>query len=313
MNQKSQTGQLGEDIACEYLVDKKYKIIERNYRQKWGELDIIAKAPDKILVFVEVKTLVQNPNIRPEENLTNSKLKKLKKADWQKLILIGMVGGSIPFLLFFKGLSMTSPVGASFIHKTLFIWVALLALPILKEKLTKVQLVAFAMLIFGNIAFLGVNFFSWEYAHTLILIATVFWAIESIIAKIILKNIDSIVVAWGRMFFGSIILLGFLLFTGNASGLFEFSASNFGWLFLASILLTGYVITWYSALKRLPVTVVSSFLVLASPITTMLNSIFVTHTFPSQQILGVGFIISALLLVWQFKPEKKYELELQKA
>lgn len=79
MNQKSQTGQLGEDIACEYLVDKKYKIIERNYRQKWGELDIIAKAPDKILVFVEVKTLVQNPNIRPEENLTNSKLKKLKR------------------------------------------------------------------------------------------------------------------------------------------------------------------------------------------------------------------------------------------
>jgi len=79
MNRKFQTGQLGEDIACEYLVDKKYKIVERNYRQKWGELDIIAKAPDKTLVFVEVKTLAQNLNIQPEDNLTKSKLEKLKR------------------------------------------------------------------------------------------------------------------------------------------------------------------------------------------------------------------------------------------
>ena len=82
---KSQTGQFGEDIACEYLVDKKYKIIERNYRQKWGELDIITKAPDKTLVFVEVKTLSPfdaaqgEQNIKPEDNLTNSKLEKLKR------------------------------------------------------------------------------------------------------------------------------------------------------------------------------------------------------------------------------------------
>lgn len=76
---KSQTGQIGEDIACAYLVDKRYKIIERNHRQKWGELDIIARAPDKTLVFVEVKTLHENPSIQPEDNLTRAKLEKLKR------------------------------------------------------------------------------------------------------------------------------------------------------------------------------------------------------------------------------------------
>ena len=40
------------------------------------------------------------------------KLKKLVRKDWLKLSLIGLVGGSIPFLLFFKGLSLTSPVSA---------------------------------------------------------------------------------------------------------------------------------------------------------------------------------------------------------
>jgi putative endonuclease len=78
---KSEIGKLGEDIACEYLVNKKYRICERNFRKPWGELDIIAKDKDGVLVFVEVKTMRQcgNAAIQPEENLTAAKLKKLKR------------------------------------------------------------------------------------------------------------------------------------------------------------------------------------------------------------------------------------------
>lgn len=81
MTYKSQLGKLGEDLACEYLVKKKYKIIDRNFRRPWGELDIIAKAPDKTLVFVEVKTVQGHTtqDIQPEEQLTKNKLQKLKR------------------------------------------------------------------------------------------------------------------------------------------------------------------------------------------------------------------------------------------
>ncbi len=85
MTYKSQLGKFGEDIACKYLVDKGYRIIDRNFRQPWGELDIIAKAPDKTLVFVEVKTLRQaqarqaEDSLQPEDQLTKSKLQKLKR------------------------------------------------------------------------------------------------------------------------------------------------------------------------------------------------------------------------------------------
>jgi len=81
MNIKSQLGQLGEDLACEYLVKKGYKIIDRNFRQPWGELDIIAKTPDKILVFIEVKTMNEylKLGLQPEEQLTRAKLQKLKR------------------------------------------------------------------------------------------------------------------------------------------------------------------------------------------------------------------------------------------
>jgi len=237
------------------------------------------------------------------------KLKKLTKKDWSKLILIGLVGGSIPFLLFFKGLSLTSPVSASFLHKTLFIWVAILAWPILKEKITKLQFFALGLLLFGNIIFLGFEGMSWGYAETIILIATMFWAIENVIAKITLKNVSPMVVAWGRMFFGSIILIGFLLVTGNTAGLLILNLSQLGWILLVSAFLTGYVTTWYAALKRLPVTVTASFLVLASPITTFLNAMFVTHQLPTQKIVGAMVILLAVILFWQLKPKKEEQYE----
>ena len=83
MTQKSEVGQIGENIACYYLVKNDYKIIDRNYRQKWGELDIITKDPDGTLVFVEVKTMRQSnaaiAELTPEDNLTAAKLKKLQR------------------------------------------------------------------------------------------------------------------------------------------------------------------------------------------------------------------------------------------
>src|SRR3990167_1835894 len=55
------------------------------------------------------------------------KLKSLTKKQWFLLMIIGFVGGSVPFLFFFEGLSMTNAAQGSFIHKTMFIWVTFLA------------------------------------------------------------------------------------------------------------------------------------------------------------------------------------------
>src|SRR3972149_5145265 len=59
----------------------------------------------------------------------------LRPRQWGGLLILGVIGGSIPFLLFFTGLAQASAPSAAFIHKTLFIWVALLAIPFLGERL----------------------------------------------------------------------------------------------------------------------------------------------------------------------------------
>lgn len=83
MNYKSQIGYFGEDLACEYLVKKGYKITWKNFRRPWGEIDIVAKDPISTLVFVEVKTMRQNNSaiagLSPEDHLTATKLKKLQR------------------------------------------------------------------------------------------------------------------------------------------------------------------------------------------------------------------------------------------
>ena len=76
--QKQNIGKFGEDIAIKYLENHGYKILERNYRKPWGEIDVVAQQSDE-LVFVEVKTQNQEFEWRPEENVTRHKKRQLSK------------------------------------------------------------------------------------------------------------------------------------------------------------------------------------------------------------------------------------------
>jgi putative endonuclease len=76
--EKRKIGDIGEEIACKYLENKGYSVIERNYLKKWGEIDIVAKK-DNLVLFVEVKT-VSRESVRPEENMHSQKLARLQRA-----------------------------------------------------------------------------------------------------------------------------------------------------------------------------------------------------------------------------------------
>lgn len=73
-----QKGNEGESLAVGYLQKKGYKIIVRNFRTRFGELDIICRKNDT-LIFVEVKTKTSGDFGTPEEMFTKSKLAKVKK------------------------------------------------------------------------------------------------------------------------------------------------------------------------------------------------------------------------------------------
>ena len=199
-----------------------------------------------------------------------TKFKKLTGRQWVSLILIGLVGGSIPFLLFFKGLSLTTAAQGSFIHKTMFVYVAILAAIFLKEKVNREFLAGALFLLVGNALLLNKLSFTFGKGDILILAATFFWAIENIISKNALKKLDARIVGWGRMFFGSLFILFFLGFTGQIHLLGALKTQQIVWTLITSAILFGYVITWYSGLKHVPATTATAILMLGSPITTLL-------------------------------------------
>lgn len=75
---KQSVGNHGEHLACQYLKKQGYKILERNYRIRGGEIDIVAKE-NKTLVFVEVKTRWSHEYGLPVESMTPWKIKALLK------------------------------------------------------------------------------------------------------------------------------------------------------------------------------------------------------------------------------------------
>lgn len=79
------TAKLGEDKACEYLRKLGFKILERNYRKTYGEIDIIALEKN-VLVFIEVKTRTSDQFGTPLDSINYFKLRSLiKTAQYYKM------------------------------------------------------------------------------------------------------------------------------------------------------------------------------------------------------------------------------------
>lgn len=304
MNNATQT-QKGIYLAMAAAVISGFAVFFNKFAMSfWGNSSVFTTAKNLIAVLFLMSLIILLKKF-PE-------IKNLSKKQWFLLIAIGFIGGSIPFLLFFKGLSLASATSAAFIHKTLFIWVALLAMPFLKEKISGLQFLALGMLAIGIYLFAPSMKFRFGYGELLIFSATILWALENIIAKIVLRNVSSFVLGWGRMFFGSIFLLAYLSYGGGLGQLFVFSGVKTGWLFLSGFILFGYVVSWYSALKFAPATAVSAILTVAALITGLLDAIFVTHRLSQSFVLPAIFIIVALLIYGHI-PEKISSLLKRKA
>lgn len=221
--------------------------------------------------------------------------KKLRKKDWLFLLFIGLLGGSIPFLLFFKGLSISGGAEAAFIHKLMFLFVAILAPIFLKEKLRANILIGLIFLFLGAVFLFNIkDKLALNPGVLLILAATLFWSIEQILSKKMVSRISPRIVAFGRMFFGSIFIIIFWLFSGQFQLLAEINISQISWVLISSAILFAYVFTWYSGLKYVPVTFASAVLSLGAPITSLLT-LMQGKTLSMGQIWGIGFIFAGVL------------------
>ena len=78
---RQRTGQQGEELACQFLENHQYRILERNFRCTLGEIDIVARNGE-YLVFCEVKTRKGSGPIHPTASITSKKLGNYANLDY---------------------------------------------------------------------------------------------------------------------------------------------------------------------------------------------------------------------------------------
>ena len=219
-------------------------------------------------------------------------VRHLSRKQIAQLLLIGAIGGSLPFYLFFTGLSSIPAINAAIIQKTLVVWVAILAIPFLKEKLSPAKILAVIGLFAANSLVGGFPGFKYSAGELMVLAATLLWSVETVIAKKVLSSVDPDIVTAARMGFGSLFLLS--LSFNSLSQISNLSLTQWSWIGLTAVLLLVYVSTWYRALKFAPATTVTAILVGSTVITNLLSAVFVTHSL--NQLTIIQSLITIIII-----------------
>ncbi len=197
------------------------------------------------------------------------------RTQWPALAVIAVIGGAVPFVLFFEGLARATSTNAAFIHKTLVVWVAIGATVVLRERVTAIHVAAIGSLLIGHLMLAGgVGGASFGRAEVLVLAATLLWATEVILVKRLLGPVPAQMAAAVRMAGGGALLVTWVTVKGDLGVLTGLDPGQWAWVLLTGATLAAFVTVWYTALSLAPAVDVSAVLVLGAVITGLLNSGF---------------------------------------
>lgn len=237
------------------------------------------------LLFTVIFTLFYFRGI-PTKNI-----KEISKSSWLLIILVGIFASGIFILLRFLGLTQSTGTFATLSQVITTSLTALLAFLFLKERLSKVFWILFAVIIF-SVYFVSVGKIAFSDIRTgdlLIIFSTIFLAAANIFSRIIVKQVNPILLSLGRFFFGFIFLaiVGFLLLHG---GTFNFTT----WLVVFSGLLWAVsVLTFNLAIAKIGVTFTASLLMTAPVITMILEYSLLGYHFTAVQIIAALVVVAS--------------------
>jgi drug/metabolite transporter (DMT)-like permease len=223
---------------------------------------------------------------RSREGLTRPSSRK----QWVGLALVATLGGALAFALFFEGLARASSSQAAFIHKTLIIWVGILAVGLLHEKVRPMHVAAIGLLVAGQFVLVGgISGVTIGVGELMIFGATLLWSVEIILSKRLLADLSSLTVGLARMAGGAALLIMFGIFNGSLAAVGAVSLAQISWVLVTGVVLSGYVASWYAALARAPALDVTAILVAGAVITVLLRSVVDGAALPPP--LGLGLVL----------------------
>lgn len=223
-------------------------------------------------------------------------IKKMSFSAWKLIILIGIFSSSLFMLFRFLGLTQSTGTFATLSQIVTTSLTVLLAWIFLKERLSKLFWLLFAVIIV-SVYFVSIGKITLatvKAGDMFIIYGTFFLAIGNIFSRLAVEKVDPILVSVLRLFFGLIFLLLIaLFFLGGQTG-WSGIFSNFSiWAILSGFLVSTGVLGFNLAIKRLGVTFGTSILMMAPVITMILEHLLLGYHFTNIQVIAALMVVAS--------------------
>jgi drug/metabolite transporter (DMT)-like permease len=221
---------------------------------------------------------------------------KLRLKQWTLLLLLAVIGGSVPYALFFRGLQLTTPVTSSLINHAQFLIVALLAILLLGERIGPLMWGALLLLLVGTTLGLNIQAVRWNEGAALILLSTLLFATAVVLAKFLLRDLSTLTVMTAKMSIGSLFLLGYVAYTGRLGAVTTLSLTQWAFVVGTGLILLAFTVTAFLALRYTTATAATA-IPAAAPIITTALVIGVTQQIKVGPIDQLGLALTAIALI----------------
>lgn len=229
-----------------------------------------------------------------------SPVRRITGMQFVRLMGLGVLAG-FPFALYFSGVVLTGAAAANAIRTALMFVVALAAVRVFRERMTSSQWFGAAALLVTNLLLWSVTTVPDSVGIQLVAAAALFWGVETLLAKRVLRDTAAKAAVVARMVVGAVVLWLIVIWRGSWTVIANWGEWQWFLVFVTSMLLAFYVACWYSALQRAPVTYVAT-LLLAAPIATNIAAGFFGRTVSTGAIVGSVVMALAAVFVIRFLP-----------
>jgi drug/metabolite transporter (DMT)-like permease len=230
-----------------------------------------------------------------------TELKRLRTRQWGLLVLLAIVGGSLPYVLTFRGFQLSTPTTNALVSHVNFVFVAILAAVFLRERVGWLVWIALALLLVGTSWGLNLQAIRLNEAAWLILASTAFFAIASIMMKSMLKELSPALIMAAKMSLGSLFIFGYVGASGHLDQIGHLNGQQWLFVLVTGLILTAFTVTAVLALNYCSATAATAIPAAAPLITTMLVVLSTQSLkLPRTTLIGLGIMLGATLAVVLF-------------
>ena len=195
-------------------------------------------------------------------------LRGLGRGQWAWLGALALVGGSVPYVLFFEGLRQTTPATGAVLNHLQFAVVALLAVPLLRERVTPAMWLGLAALVAGALLGTDVGALRWNAGAAPVLASTVLFGAGFVLARHLLGGLSTSTVMAAKMTAGSAVLVAYSTATGRLGAIAHLSGVQWRFVLVSGLILLAFTAATLVAIRHAQVTSVMA-IGMAAPAVTL--------------------------------------------